>query len=55
MSMKILIVDDEKDIVSMLGTFFESKGFFVLSAINGAEALKQVIKFSFAVVFRKIN
>ena len=42
MSIKILIVDDEKDIVSMLGTFFESKGFFVLSAINGAEALKQV-------------
>lgn len=42
MSTKILIVDDEKDIVSMLRTFFESKGFFVLSAINGAEALKQV-------------
>lgn len=42
MSTKILIVDDEKDIVSMLRTFFESKGFFVLSATNGAEALKQV-------------
>lgn len=42
MSTKILLVDDEKDIVSMLRTFFESKGFFVLSAINGAEALKQV-------------
>lgn len=39
---KILIVDDEKDIVAMLGSFFESKGFFVLSAANGAEALKQV-------------
>lgn len=24
---KILIVDDEKDIVAMLGSFFESKGF----------------------------
>jgi DNA-binding response OmpR family regulator len=35
-STKILIVDDEKDIVTMLGAFFESKGFFVLSAINGA-------------------
>ena len=39
---KILIVDDEKDIVAMLGSFFESKGFFVLSAANGADALKQV-------------
>lgn len=42
MSTKILIVDDEKDIVTMLGAFFESKGFFVLSAINGVEAIKQV-------------
>lgn len=41
MSTRILIVDDEKDIVSMLRTFFESRGFFVLSAVNGAEALKQ--------------
>lgn len=42
MNPKILIVDDEKDIVSMLASFFESKGFFVLSAINGIETLKQV-------------
>lgn len=41
MSTRILIVDDEKDIVSMLRTFFESRGFFVLSALNSAEALKQ--------------
>ena len=27
MNPKILIVDDEKDIVSMLASFFESKGF----------------------------
>ena len=39
---KILIVDDEKDIVAMLRRYFESKGFFVLTAANGAEALKQV-------------
>lgn len=39
---KILIADDERDIVSMLGSFFEGKGFFVLPAYNGAEALKQV-------------
>lgn len=41
---KILIADDEKDIVSMLSRFFESKGFCVLPAFNGAEALKQVEK-----------
>lgn len=41
MHAKILIVDDEADIVSMLGSFFESKGYLVLSAANGAEAIKQ--------------
>ncbi len=39
---KILIADDETDIVSMLRAFFESKGYFVLSAANGNAALKQV-------------
>ncbi len=38
---KILIADDEPDIVSMLRSFFESKGYLVLSAANGTEALKQ--------------
>ena len=42
MKTKILIADDEADIVSMLRSFFESKGYLVLSAINGTEALKQV-------------
>lgn len=42
MGAKILIADDEKDIVSMLGSFFENKGFCVPSATNGTEALKQV-------------
>lgn len=41
MKTKILIADDERDIVSMLAGFFESKGYFVLSAMNGSEALKQ--------------
>ena len=44
MSYRILIADDESDIVSMLGSFFESKGFRVLPASNGEEALKQVEK-----------
>lgn len=44
MSYRILIADDEKDIVFMLGSFFESKGFRVLTAFHGVEALKQVEK-----------
>ena len=44
MSWKILIADDESDIVAMLGSFFESRGFCVLRASNGAEALRQAEK-----------
>ncbi|WP_053955411.1 response regulator transcription factor [Inediibacterium massiliense] len=39
---KILIADDEADIVLMLTYFFESKGYDVLTASNGVETLKQV-------------
>lgn len=38
---KILIVDDEADIVSMLCRFFESKGFCAFPAASGADALRQ--------------
>lgn len=41
MDNRILIADDEGDIVTMLRSFFESKGYFVLTASNGAETLKQ--------------
>lgn len=44
MAKKILIVDDEKDIVAMLGRFFEGKGFYVPTASNGIEALTQAEK-----------
>lgn len=44
MSAKILIADDERDIVLMLGRFFESKGFRVLPACSGEEALQQAEK-----------
>lgn len=44
MENKILIVDDEQDINSMLCSFFKSKGFIVLSALDGKEALTQVEK-----------
>ncbi len=42
MKYKILIVDDEEDIVIMLKRFFESKNYRVLTAVCGKEALKQV-------------
>ncbi len=42
MDCKILIVDDEPDIVSMLADFFGGKGCRILSAHNGAEALRKI-------------
>lgn len=41
MSYKILIVDDEVDIVNMLSSFFHGKGYMVLTATNGFEAIRQ--------------
>ncbi len=41
MSAKILIADDEADIAAMLGSFFESRGYTVLRAADGAETLRQ--------------
>lgn len=41
MQNKILIVDDEIDILTMLKRFFESRNYLVLTAINGKEAIKQ--------------
>ena len=37
---KILIVDDEKDIVEFFGRVFSKEGFEVLSAANGKECLR---------------
>lgn len=42
MSHKILIVDDETDILTMLGSFFEGRGYFVMKASKGEEAIRQV-------------
>ena len=41
---KLLIADDEADIVSMLTSFFEGKGYEVMTASDGIETLKQVEK-----------
>ena len=40
MTHKMLIVDDEADILSMLGSFFESRGYMVLKASDGEEAIR---------------
>lgn len=41
MRTKILIVDDEVDIVAMLKGFFENRNYVVLTATDGIEAIKQ--------------
>ena len=40
---KILVVDDEPDIVMLLKQFLEHKGYEVISAANGAEGLEKAI------------
>lgn len=42
MDFKILIADDEKDIVEMLSAFFTGKGYAVLTAYDGEETLKKI-------------
>ena len=41
---KILICDDEKDIVSALKIYLEAEGFETVSAYNGAEAIEKLKK-----------
>ena len=40
MAEKILIADDEQDIVSMLDSYFTRRGYQVLRAYSGAEAVR---------------
>lgn len=42
MSYKILVIDDEENIVNLLKDFFEIEGFLVYTAYNGVEALKKI-------------
>lgn len=44
MKHKILIVDDESDVVQLLKDYFEINGYDVLTAYSGNEAIKQVNK-----------
>ena len=41
MGSKILLADDEEGLVSVLKNFFEMSGYQVLTAYNGAQAIKQ--------------
>lgn len=40
---KILLVDDEKGVVAMMKSYFEMSDYQVLTAYNGAQALKQAV------------
>lgn len=42
MNYKILVIDDEKDVVSLLKDFFEIQGYTVYTAFDGMEALQKV-------------
>ena len=39
---KILLVDDDKDLLKMLKLYFDKKGYLVFQAENGIEALKKI-------------
>ena len=41
MSYKILLVDDDQDLVEMLCRYFRLKGYEMLTAVNGLEAVKK--------------
>jgi CheY-like chemotaxis protein len=43
MSKKILIVDDEPDVVTYLATFLQDNGFTTVTASNGKEAFDQAV------------
>ncbi len=41
---KILIIDDEEDVLTYLSTFFEDNGFEVILASNGKEGVQKAIQ-----------
>ena len=40
MGYKILLADDDRDLLEMLGRYFEMKGYQILQAGNGTEAVR---------------
>ena len=43
---KILVIDDDPDLVEVIRLILEANGYQVFSAINGAQGLQQVIEIS---------
>ena len=41
MSYKILLVDDDQDLLEMLCRYFRLKGYEMLTAVNGLDAVKK--------------
>ncbi|RKY26687.1 MAG: hypothetical protein DRP61_05575 [Candidatus Omnitrophota bacterium] len=41
---KVLIVDDEKDIVESVGSFLTKQGFSAFSALDGEEAKAKIVE-----------
>ena len=42
--MRILIVDDELDMLELIGSFLKRQGFHIITASNGMDALRQLEK-----------
>jgi DNA-binding NtrC family response regulator len=55
MEKKILIVDDEVDLLDVLVTIFQSNGWTTESAINGKIALEKLSQFQADVILSDIN
>ncbi|WP_139650530.1 response regulator transcription factor [Raoultibacter phocaeensis] len=51
----ILIADDERDIVSMLKSYFELNGYLVATAFDGTQVLERVAKHVFDVILLDVN
>jgi len=41
---KILIIDDEADVITYLGTFLTDKGYETISAMDGKEGVKKAVE-----------
>ena len=42
MNEKIMLIDDEKGLVSVMKSYFEMSGYHVVTAYSGTEALKKI-------------
>ena len=52
---KILLVDDDKNILNTLSLFFENEGFETTVASNGFDALNKFLRKSFDIVITDLN